>query len=553
MAQELRVLMVEDSEDDAELLSRELRRGGFDPVFERVESAAALESALASKPWDLVISDYSIPGFSGTEALKVVRDRGYDVPFVFVSGTISEEIAVDAMKAGAHDYIMKGNLKRLVPAVQRELAEAQSRRLRMQAENQLRLRDARIRALYEINTAMTSTLDLASVLDILLEKVDVLLEYSIATIGLHKKERGILEPAACRNLDLAEWRSKASLGESEPESMVLSNRAPVIISDLQTDTRLQGSEFYRSHGVVSYVGIPLFAKGEVVGVLGLYTSSKREFPPDEVEFLTTLGGQAAMAMYNSQLYEEIKLQAAELAKANEVKADFLNVMSHEFRTPINLMIGYVELVQEGMLGELKEEQSEALKQSLRQSKNLLRLLTDLLYASRLQAQNAHVFATRVELARLLAALKSDFEMSLRENLALRWDVPGNLPAIETDADKIKQIVHSLVDNAVKFTETGEVHLAIGLARTQSLLQIDVRDTGIGIPEDQIPLIFDLFRQVDSSSTRSYEGAGLGLYIVKNNAALLGGNVKVASELGRGSTFTVILPVRILSSEAAPYR
>jgi signal transduction histidine kinase/DNA-binding response OmpR family regulator len=553
MAQELRLLVVEDSEDDVLLLMRELQRGGFDPVFERVESAAALENALASKPWDLVISDYSIPGFSGTEALKVVRDRGYDVPFVFVSGTISEEIAVDAMKAGAHDYIMKGNLKRLVPAVRRELTEAHSRRLRVQAEKQLRLRDARIRALHEINTAITSTLDLASVLDILLEKVDVLLEYSVATIGLHKKERGILEPAACRNLDLAEWKSKATQGESDPESIVLNNRAPVIISDLQTDARLRGDEFYRSHRVVSYVGIPLFANGEVVGVLGLYTRSKREFPPDEVEFLATLGGQAAMAIYNSQLYEEIKSQAAELTKANEVKADFLNVMSHEFRTPINLMIGYVQLVQEGMLGELKEEQSEALKQSLRQSKNLLRLLTDLLYASRLQAQNAHVFATRVELARLLAVLRSDFELSLPETLALRWDVPGDLPVIETDADKIKQIIHCLVDNAIKFTETGEVQVGIGLVPAQSLLRIVVTDSGIGIPRDQVPLIFDLFRQVDSSSTRSYEGAGLGLYIVKNNAALLGGEVTVVSEPGKGSTFTVMLPVRIISSESAAPR
>jgi signal transduction histidine kinase/CheY-like chemotaxis protein len=545
--------MVEDSEDDAQLLSRELQRGGFDAVFERVESAAALERALASKPWDVVISDYSIPGFSGTEALKVVRDRGYDVPFVFVSGTISEEIAVDAMKAGAHDYIMKGNLKRLVPAVRRELAEAQSRRLRLQAENQLRLRDARIRALYEINTAMTSTLDLDSVLDSLLEKVNILLEYSVATIGLHKKESGVLEPAASRNLDLAEWKSKASLGESDPESIVLTHRAPVIISDLQTDARLQSSEFYRGHGVVSYVGIPLFAKGEVLGVLGLYTRSKREFPPDEVEFLMTLGGQAAMAIYNSQLYEEIKCQAAELAKANEVKADFLNVMSHEFRTPINLMIGYVELVQDGMLGELKEEQSDALKQSLRQSKKLLRLLTDLLYASRLQARNAHVFATRIELARLITVLQSDFEVALRENLALRWDMPSDVPLIETDADKIKQIVYCLVDNAIKFTETGEIRVVLDLMPNQSLLQIAVTDTGIGIPEDQIPLIFDLFRQIDSSSTRTYEGAGLGLYIVKNNADLLGGDVKVVSEVGSGSTFTVIVPVRIVSSESTSPR
>jgi signal transduction histidine kinase len=181
------------------------------------------------------------------------------------------------------------------------------------------------------------------------------------------------------------------------------------------------------------------------------------------------------------------------------------------------------------------------------------LLTDLLYASRLQAQNAHVFATRVEPAKLITVLRSDFEESLPENLSLRWDMRNDLPIIETDADKVKQIIYCLVDNAVKFTERGEIRGEIGVSPDRNLLRIAVTDSGIGIPEDQIPLIFDLFRQIDSSSTRSYEGAGLGLYIVKSNALLLGGNVEVVSELGRGSTFTVTLPVRIVRCESVAPR
>jgi signal transduction histidine kinase/DNA-binding response OmpR family regulator len=535
---------VEDSEDDALLLSRELQRGGFDPKVERVQTEEALERALAAEPWDLIISDYSIPGFSGTYALRLVRDRGLDVPFVFVSGTISEEIAVDAMRAGAHDYIMKGNLKRLVPAVRRELAEAEVRRQREQAEDQLRLRDARIRTLHEINTATTSTLDLATVLDILLEKIDVHLHYSAATIRLHVKETQSLEPVACRNLDLTEWRSKGWAGERDPENIVSRDRALLMIKDLQSDARVQVSEFYQSEGLVSYLGMPLIAKGEIVGTLGLYTRSEREFSGDEVEFLTTLAGQAAVAIHNSQLYEEIKSQAAELERANQVKSDFLNVMSHEFRTPINLMMGYVQLVQEGMLGELKAEQSEALTQSLRHSKELLKLITDLLYASRLQARNANILIARVNLGRILDVLRFDLEALLTENLTLHWDVPLDLPALETDGDKIKQIVYCLVDNAIKFTEAGSVRAALRVAPESSRLEIEVADTGSGIPQDQIPVIFDLFRQVDSSATRGFEGAGLGLYIVKNNTELLGGEVKVTSEVGKGSTFTVTIPVRL---------
>src|SRR5438270_132159 len=127
MGKPLRVLMVEDSEDDARLVLRELRTAGYDLTHERVDTAAALEAALDRHPWDLVIDDYSMPHFSGTAALAMLRERGLDVPYICVSGTITEELAVAAMKAGAHDYVTKGQLKRLLPAIERELREAQAR------------------------------------------------------------------------------------------------------------------------------------------------------------------------------------------------------------------------------------------------------------------------------------------------------------------------------------------------------------------------------------------------------------------------------------------
>jgi signal transduction histidine kinase len=131
----LRALLVEDSEDDAALIARELRRGDYDPAIRRVETEAAMRAALA-EPWDVVISDYSLPQFSGLAALTLLRASGLDIPFIVVSGAIGEEVAVAAMKAGAHDYLMKGNLARLVPAIQRELRESEERRLRRRAEEE---------------------------------------------------------------------------------------------------------------------------------------------------------------------------------------------------------------------------------------------------------------------------------------------------------------------------------------------------------------------------------------------------------------------------------
>ncbi|MEW6443171.1 MAG: response regulator [bacterium] len=147
MSKQLRVLIVEDSEDDTLLLLRELRQGGYDPVFERVERASSMKEALERKRWDIIVSDYVLPSFSGLAALVILKESGLDLPFIMISGKIGEEIAVGAMKAGAHDYLAKSNLKRLVPAVERELREAEVRRERKRAREQLRESEKRLRDL----------------------------------------------------------------------------------------------------------------------------------------------------------------------------------------------------------------------------------------------------------------------------------------------------------------------------------------------------------------------------------------------------------------------
>ncbi len=137
MTTSLRVLIIEDSEDDTALLVRELRRGGYDVTFERVDSPEALDIAVAKREWDIVICDYSMPHFSGTDALRLLREQGSDVPFIFLSGTIGEETAVAALKQGAQDYLMKNNLKRLIPAIQRELRESEERQQRKDLEQRV--------------------------------------------------------------------------------------------------------------------------------------------------------------------------------------------------------------------------------------------------------------------------------------------------------------------------------------------------------------------------------------------------------------------------------
>lgn len=159
MSQPLQVLIVEDSEDDALLLLRALRRGGYEPVYERVETAEAMRAALVRQRWDLVLADYSLPRFSAPAALSLLQATGLDLPFIIVSGTVGEETAVAAMKSGAHDYLMKGNLTRLIPAIERELREAQVRRQRSQSEEELRQSDTKFRTMFNLLPVGIAILD----------------------------------------------------------------------------------------------------------------------------------------------------------------------------------------------------------------------------------------------------------------------------------------------------------------------------------------------------------------------------------------------------------
>ena len=153
------MLLVEDSEDDALLIVRELRRGGYEPYWERVETPETMKEALAGSNWDVIVSDHQMPRFRSLEPLAIYRQSGSEAPFVFVSGTIVEGLAVEAMKAGAHDYVMKGNLARLHATVERGLKEAEERRKRRQVEEELRASEAELRALFEAMTDVILVLD----------------------------------------------------------------------------------------------------------------------------------------------------------------------------------------------------------------------------------------------------------------------------------------------------------------------------------------------------------------------------------------------------------
>lgn len=400
----------------------------------------------------------------------------------------------------------------------------------------------RISALHEINLATTSTLELRAVLEILLEKMAANLPYAtVTTVRIINRETGILEAAAFRNITENEWRKGIPQGGRGLSKAVLENKTPVMVVNALKDPRARYPDFFRRHGLVSFLGVPLIAKGEVLGDISIFTKAEQLFTPEEIKFFSALAGQAAIAIYHARLFEDIKRQAVELDNANSVKSEFLSVMSHELRTPLNAVMGYTGMIQDGMLGEITTGQKTAVEKVLRHSNDLLSMISSILEVTTLEAQMVKAEVAEIQISDFLDELKLAYDVLPDRDLTMIWNYPAGLPVVKTDRKKLHHILKNLIDNAVKFTKSGSVTISAWDFPYPRRVEFKVADTGIGIPESALPFIFEKFRQADSSETRNYGGVGLGLYIVKNFAELLGARIEVDSEPNKGSIFTLTLP------------
>jgi len=311
------------------------------------------------------------------------------------------------------------------------------------------------------------------------------------------------------------------------------------VRNMHTDDRTRRSDFYLHRGITSAAKFPLIVSGEVVGILTVYTKHEHDFTADELDFLGSICGQAAIAIRHSQLYTRVKRQSEELTLVNKAKNQFLSVMSHELRTPLNVIMGYSSLLKLGSYGEINARQDEVLEKVLLNANQQLALIDRILQVAQIAAGATQVYLQPVDLEVFFAELRAACEVGPKR-LVFKWQ-HAQLPVVDTDADKLKHIVRNLVDNAVKFTEEGEITVTAAYDPSHGALTIKVADSGEGIRADELPHLFDMFTQLDSSEKRLHGGAGIGLYIVKNLTERLNGTIEVDSQPGRGSTFTVTVP------------
>jgi signal transduction histidine kinase len=244
----------------------------------------------------------------------------------------------------------------------------------------------------------------------------------------------------------------------------------------------------------------------------------------------------------SQLVRTQRLLSERAEQRNQAKTELLNILSHELKTPLTVIGSYTQALKSAALGEINRDQEEALSKVLRQTENLENIVNVILDSASVETGAVAVSIEELVLSEFLDELKQNFEsIVVGPNVKLVWDYPVPMPVVMSDPGKLKIILQNLINNAVKFTDAGEIRVAARLHPQRQTMEFTVSDTGIGIASDQLPFLFDKFWQVDAARTRTQSGIGMGLYIVKAFTELLRGTITVNSTPGMGSEFRVDLP------------
>lgn len=411
------------------------------------------------------------------------------------------------------------------------------------AETKIQKQHLRQSAIHEISAAMTSSLDVSNVLNALLDGVAALFPSSYVTLSWLAEHSDRIETIGQPARNEAKDMQVAANSECNLPKEVFKLKSPLLIPNVQLDSRASDPDSLRIAGFVAYLGLPIIVKDEVLGVLSFYSTEAIDLRNEEEIFLTDITQQAAIALHNSRLYEETKNQATELEKSNRIKDEFLGVISHELRTPLNIIMNCSEALKMGVFGEITPEHEKGTEKIRTQASHLLSLINSILEITKIETGGASISLEQIDLDALSTELESDYAMVSKErNLAINWHVPANLPSVRCDRIKLRQVIINLVNNAIKFTDQGSVNIFFRSVPNEPFFEVSVADTGIGMADEFLPHIFEKFRQIDNSTTRNYSGAGLGLYLVKGFLDLLGGTIDVTSKVGEGTIFTARIPV-----------
>jgi len=550
----LNILIVEDNPADVLLLERYLIQHQLEVRFRRVDSDALLDQAL-NEPWDLVLSDYSLPGMDFREVLKHIKARCPDLPVILVSGSVGEETAVELLRLGLSDFVLKGNLARLPPAIQRSLNEAEERRARRSAE--FALSESQSAALEWQRQSREAALSLMEDAVAARRRAEeAYRELRIQEAELRKLSLAVEqspESIAITNLDAnIEYVNDSFLrntGYSREEVIGLnprvlhSGKTPRQTYDALWKTLSQGQtwkgEFYnRRKDGSEYVEFAIITPlRQPDGKVSHYVAVKEDITEKK-----RLGKELDNHRYHLEELVEQRTRELESARdqaeaATRAKSAFLANMSHEIRTPMNAILGLAHLLRrDGAL----PGQADRLNKIDTATRHLLSIINDILDISKIEAGKLELEPSDFSLDALLDHVSSLIgEPARAKGLEIRVETGGTPRWLRGDLTRLRQALLNYAANAVKFTERGSIILRAQLLEQQEdrlLVRFEVEDTGIGLDSGQLSRLFEAFEQADVSTTRRYGGTGLGLAITRRLAELMAGTAGVESELGKGSRF-----------------
>lgn len=506
----IKVLHLEDSPLDADLTQARLRREGLSAVIRRVETREGFESVIQSSDHlDLILSDYRLPEFDGMSALQLARQYRSDVPFIFISGVLGEENAIDSLKLGATDYVLKQRMDRLVPSIRRAIAEYRERRRLREVEQALARSQNLLRFTLEAVRVGYWNLDIErSVLsgrspffDRIFGATDAAQSWTVDRVLEHVRESD--RPTAT-----------VALGDAMREGGSCDFECRIV----RGDGRERWIWMKGAHHAADKGGL-----GTATGIVMDVT--ERKLAEQERERLLRSEREAR----------------SDAERASRLKDDFLATLSHELRTPLNAVLGWTQLLRRGVLP--PAEVPGTIEVIERNARLQAQLVEDLLDMSRITSGKLRVESEPTELAPVILAATAAIRPGAE---AKRVTVVSRLPAesifVIGDPSRLQQVFWNLLSNAVKFTPAGGT-VQIALEAEGSCARVVVTDSGQGIDPSFLPNVFDRFRQQDSSIGRSHGGLGVGLSIVRHLVELHDGEVTASSDgVGKGATFTVQLPI-----------
>ena len=517
----LRLLVVEDSDDDYEILLREVRRGGYALMSERVGTAEELEAAL-DKSWDLMTTDWLLPGFGGLQAIEILINRNIDLPCIVISGTPNEEAAVQALHAGALDFLSKDKPLRFVPAIERALREATERRARAAIERELRLTEERFRSAFEMAPEAIITYDLdesriidanASMMRLFGYTKEQFRDLMVGGLSPERQPDGRLSADA-----LGEYLARAKRGDQPVFEWACRDAHGNVFP---TENRLS---------LLPSSGHQLLR----VSILDLRDRLRLE----EIR-------RRAI---------ELELQNRRIQEANRLKSEFLANMSHELRTPLNAIIGFAELLHDGQVDPDSPQHTEFLGDILTSGRHLLQLINDVLDLAKVEAGKLDFRPESIELGKLIAEVVAITRTTAAaKKIKVQTELDAAVGSVVLDPNRFKQVAYNYVSNALKFTPDGGRVTIRTLPEGAEGFRLEVEDTGVGIQQADLGRLFVEFQQLDGGAAKRHQGTGLGLALTRRLVEAQGGTVGVRSTPGKGSVFHAALPrmTRVLEAPVLP--